>query len=176
MAQQPFDRVQHAWMVHQAVQTWTNQAETKATFLLTIESAIFVFFINRLGQPDVFADLDPQKVIAPAIATLMGMALLARAIVFLVMVVYPRLREKELEREKWRNAIYFGHLAGQDAKAIENTLRRRDPLEQLARQLREMSDIALQKHRLLKQSIISASWGFGLILLGFLIWTLIRPE
>jgi hypothetical protein len=170
MAQGP-DRLQHAWQVHQAVQNWTNQAETKATFLLTIESALFVFFFTRLGDDKLFEQVTRFERHVAFLVIVVGMLGLLIAIVMLVQVVYPRLREKELARERWRNAIYFGHLAGQDPKAIENTLKRRDPLEQLARQLRVMGDIAMQKHQLLKQSIVTAAWGLGLVILSFALWT-----
>ena len=45
------DPIQHGWMVHQAVQTWTNQSETKASVILGIEAALFVFFGERAVDP-----------------------------------------------------------------------------------------------------------------------------
>jgi hypothetical protein len=174
MARQEPDRLQHAWQAHTAVQNWTNQAETKGTFLLTIESALLAFFTNRVGSGEVFKNLEDDGVVAAGSLAGIGLVLMLRGVIFLVLVVYPRLRTKELEQEKWRNAIYFGHLAGQDPKAIENTLRRRDPLEQLAKQLRHMSDIALYKHQLLQQSMISAGAGFLLIMAGFVMVSFIE--
>ena len=168
MARQEPDRLQHAWQVHTAVQSWTNQAETKATFLLTIESALLVFFGTRFGDPDLLDGLTDFETNIASLLILLGLICLFGGIVSLVEVVYPRLREKDMEKEKWNNAIYFGHLAGQDPKAIENTLRRRDPLEQLARQLRAMGDIALTKHRALKASIQVAGFGVTLILVTLL--------
>jgi hypothetical protein len=165
MAGQEFDRVQHAWLVLQGVQDWTKHAETKATFLLTVESGLLVYFVRLIGG-DLFQGLSDIQILTAGLAAISGMGLLIYAIIMLVLVVYPRLREEDFTSEKWRNAIYFGHLTGQQPKAIENTLRRRDPLEQLARHLRAMSDIAWEKHLRLRKSITAAAVGFGLVMIA----------
>lgn len=157
------DPVQHAWNVHAAVQDWSKQAETKASFLLTIESALLVYFGGRVPKLNQ-DDLTPDEFYWIQIAMFCGLAVLAGAVYQLVVVVYPRLRGKQLAAESWNNAIYFGHLMHQSPAAIENTLRRRDALPQLAKQLQVTSKIAWAKHRRLKRSIQFSGISLGLLI------------
>jgi hypothetical protein len=167
--------VQHAWLVHQAIQTWTGQAETKATFLLPLESALFVFFGSQLFIDIGQMETAPQALVAtiyrhnwPGIVYTGGLTFLFAGMVFLVLCVSPRLRQRHLASERQRDGIYFGHLRGLEEAEITR-LFQEDPLGQLARQVKRASEISWRKHQAVKWSVLSASIGTSLIVLTYLI-------
>jgi hypothetical protein len=160
---------QHAWNVHQAVQTWTNQSETKATFLLTIEAALFIFFGERLLAGDLPEEERITSTVGLAVLATAGLLLLFYALGCLVLAVVPRLRKKKLAAEADHNAIYFGHMNGRDWQDIRELLEGPKVLEQLSRQLVNSSTIAWTKHRWLQASMIFAAVGLFLIVLAYFI-------
>jgi hypothetical protein len=173
MVQQGSDPVQHGWMVHQAVQTWTNQSETKASFVLGIEVALFVFFGQRAVNPGE----DIEKEIIDRVPLLflfsLGLVCLFAALGAVVLVVLPRLREKHLARERHDHGIFFGHLKGLEEDRIKELLTGGTVLDQLAHQLKVASQIAWTKHKRLQASMFFGTAGVFVIVLtyGFAVFT-----
>jgi hypothetical protein len=160
--------------VHQAVMTWTNQSETKASFLLPLESALFVF----LGQRLLGGTLTEEQQIQNSgwlsgIYIIGGLAFLLTGLAFLMMVVIPRLRERSLAAERQDHAIYFGHLKGLDEARIKQLLTGPTVIDQLARQLKVASDIAWTKHLYLKLSMIAGTIG-SLVIVGCYFYAALR--
>jgi hypothetical protein len=167
MAQQGHDPVQHGWMVHQAVQTWTNQSETKASFVLGIEVALFVFFGERAVNPgeDIEKEIINQETLLFLYS--LGLVCLFAALGAVVLVVLPRLREKHLARERHDHGIFFGHLKGLGEDRIKELLTGGTVLDQLAHQLRITSEIAWTKHKRLHVSMIFGTVGVFLVVLSY---------
>jgi len=167
MVQQGPDPVQHGWMVHQAVQTWTNQSETKASFILGIEAALFVFFGERAVNPGE----DVEKEIIDRVPVLLifslGLVCLFAALGFVVLVVMPRLREKFLARERHDHGIFFGHLKGLEEDRIKELLTGATVLDQLAHQLKVASAIAWTKHKRLQVSMVFGVAGISCVVLAY---------
>jgi hypothetical protein len=174
---------EHAWSVLQAIQTWTSRIETKASFLLTLESALFVFFGSQLLRYTI--EQENELVFSQAMVLMLntypfagqvimlGLGLLLVSIFALVNCLAFPLWEKGRRAEKPSNGIYFGHLeSSKEADIIR--LFREDQLNQLAREAKRSSSIAWQKQVRLKIStgltvlgvaVITGTYFFGLALL-----------
>ncbi|WP_138733212.1 Pycsar system effector family protein [Modestobacter excelsi] len=162
---------EHAWRIHAAIQEWIKHAETKASFLLTIQSALMVFFSSRLAAND-FSLIDrlTDAALSPLAFILYALGLLCvlGAIGSLIFVVVPRLRSKELAAERGSNAIYFGHVVGQDANDVKRLIEGPTMLDQLSRQISVTGGIAWTKHIWLQTSIFMAVVGVVLIGVAFM--------
>lgn len=152
------DPVDTAWKIHSALVDWTGKVDTKASFALTVESAILVAITalssngRRLGRID-----------GCAIWVLyIGVAVLALSALFAISVVSPNLRKRKVPSEVGENFIFFGHVRHWNPADLERALRERDPLPVLSRQLVVMSKIAWGKHERVK-------WSFLLAVLGALL-------
>ncbi|WP_407107256.1 Pycsar system effector family protein [Rhodococcus aetherivorans] len=149
------DPVDTAWKIHAAVTDWTAKVDTKASFALTIESALLVGVVTLSGEGRVFHHLSGWAVVW----YVLGIALLIAGVVCAAWVVRPRLRSANLEAESHSNYIYFGHLQHLTPDAIQNHLESSEVLPVLSKQLREMSKIAWTKHRLVQLSMSLAPFG-----------------
>jgi hypothetical protein len=154
------DPAETAWRIHAAVTDWTGKVDGKATFALTIESAVLAGLVALSGSQSRFGHL---TTLWPALLFWVGVTLLAIAIVLSVLVVSPRTRDRKVEAEWPDNFVYFGHLKHWDPDALADELRQRDPLPILTRQLVVMSRIAATKHRRVQESLIVALVGAFLV-------------
>lgn len=141
--------VETAWKIHAALVDWIGKVDSKASFALTIESAMMAGVITF--DPN---DLESGYSLVPF---WLGVAALACALVACAWVVMPRIREKDIEKEWGVNTIFFGHLKfWKDHESLQESLRTQDILPMLARQLEVMSGIAWMKHILLRRSLTGA--------------------
>jgi hypothetical protein len=160
---------EHGWQVHQAVQSWTNQSETKASFILGIEAALFVFFGARAVNPTEDVENELIDRVPLLFMFTLGLSCLFAALGAVVLVVFPRLREKHLAQERQDHGIFFGHLKGLSEDRIKELLEGPTRLDQLAHQLKVTSDIAWTKHRRLQISMFFGVAGVFLIVLAYAI-------
>jgi hypothetical protein len=152
------DPEERAWRVHAAIVDWTGKADTKASFALTIESALLGFVIAFARQDQRQLDDQSQAVgLLGAVLVFLGLAILISAT-----VVIPYLRSRPLKPEAPHNYIYFGHLRHWEPDDLAEELRSGDPLEALTRQMVNMSEIAWSKHRRIQASLALAGVGLGL--------------
>jgi hypothetical protein len=168
----PLEPEEHAWRVHMAMQEWIKHAETKASFLLTIQSGLLIFFSSRLFEREL--QLVDRLTAAPGspfalVAFLIGLGCLLGSIGCLVMVVIPRLRARKLAAEKAGNAIYFGHVAGRDWQDVKDLIEGPTMLDQLSRQVAVTATIAWSKHIWLQTSMVVAVVGLVLISIAYVL-------
>lgn len=160
------DPIDTAWRIHAAQMDWTGKVDAKASFALTIESAVLAGAVALSKSDGRFGNL---KGFLPLLFFWAGVTLLALAVVLAVLVVMPRTRDESLATEWSENFIYFGHLQHWKADALENALRSKDPLPMLSRQLIVMAKIACTKHTMVKWSMRSALPGAFLIVVAGII-------
>lgn len=137
-----------AWKIHSAHVDWTAKVDSKANFVLAIESAMFAGVLR----------LDPAILKTKPSQWLFGLGVVALvvALLLVLLVVAPRLRASELKDEAPDNFIFFGHVKDWTAESLEDALARRDILPVISRQLVAMADIAWVKHRRLQYSVATA--------------------
>lgn len=155
-----------AWKVHDVLSDWTARVDIKASISLAIEAAIGGFVVTFASGTGPLTHSTGW-----AAWTLdAGVAALALSIMLSILVVFPQLRGRKAKREYKDNFIYFGHLRYWDSTELKNRLSD-DPvgLDQLARQLVNMSNIVWRKHVWLQWSMLL--FLSGLLLIGF---TLLR--
>jgi hypothetical protein len=160
------DPIDTAWRIHAAQVDWTGKVDAKASFALTIESAVLAGAVALSKSNDRFSNLQGSF---PLLTFWTGVALLVTAVVLAVLVVTPRTRDKNIPTEWPNNFIYFGHLQHWTPEALESALRVADPLPMLSRQLVAMGRIACTKHTLVKWSMRAAVPGAFLIVIAGII-------
>ncbi len=161
------DPVENAWRIHGILSDWTGKADAKASFALTIESALLagvIAFSNKdrpLGQLSEMRTLWLYRV---------GTSLLSAAVLCAAAAVIPQIRSR-LARRVWRdNFICFGHLRQWNPSDLEQALSERELLPILTRQLVTMSRIAWIKYRLIQVPLTCAVAGvFFVALSGILV-------
>ncbi|GHG51854.1 hypothetical protein GCM10011331_15950 [Flavimobilis marinus] len=134
---------------------WTGKVDAKAAFSLTIQGALLALSVSLVNDIDSCIEY---------VLLGLGVLLVAVGLGFAASVVAPRLRSKHLASEMAANFIYFGHARGWEPEALADELRAADLIEQLARQVVVMADIAWRKHRRVAASIWLAVVGGGLLL------------
>ena len=146
-----------AWKIHAAIIDWTGKVDTKASFTLTIESAVMAGIVTLSGGGRALYDLRGWHMVLYTI----GVSLLTVAILCSAFVVIPRLRRtKHLKTEAaGGDFVYFGHLRHLTSDTIEDLLKTSDMLTVLSSQLQRTSEIAWLKHRLVQFSMTIAVIG-----------------
>lgn len=145
-----------AWRIHAAVTDWTGKVDSKASFTLTIESALLAGIVTLSASNRRFGGLAGFW---DYLFYWLGVSLLVLAVITAAWVVRPRLRRRHLQAEAKDNFIYFGHLRHWERSELTQALRERDPLPMLSAQLVNMSKIAWQKHMLVRYSLTAALLG-----------------
>lgn len=150
------DPIDTAWKIHAALTDWTAKVDTKASFALTIESALLVGVVTLSAKERVFHNLPGGW---PVFWYAAGISLLVLAVLLAAFVVRPRLRADKVASESPNNFIYFGHLKHLQPCEIKYRLEQVPLLPVLSKQLHEMSKIAWQKHILVQWSMNFAPIG-----------------
>lgn len=156
------DPVDNAWKIHSALIDWTGKVDTKASFALTIESALLAGVVSFSSEGRVFDCLSGWAVFC----YISGIILLVLGILCAALVVRPRLRSKNLASEASRNYIYFGHLRELTPGDVQTHLEGTPLLPVLSKQLVDMSKIAWTKHRRVQQSMTLAPLGVAILCLA----------
>lgn len=149
-------QVETAWRIHAAHVAWIESVDTKAGFAFALQSAALTLalFLASDGQSRVVSDADRAAVALGVSAIMAGAA-------FSAMVITPRLRAGDLLQESRTDHIYFGHARLWAPRDLERSLRRRDPIPQLSRQIVALAEIAWVKHRRVRASIVVSVAGGG---------------
>lgn len=147
--------VDNAWKIHAALTDWTGKVDTKASFTLTIESALLAGVITLSTDNRALSNLCGL----PGLLYVVGVSLLIVAVMLAVLVVRPRLRSKNLGVEARQNYIYFGHLRELKPSMVRDHLENTPILPVLSKQLVEMSKIAWDKHKMVQRSMTIAPCG-----------------
>jgi hypothetical protein len=143
--------VETAWKIHAAVADWTGKVDSKASFVLAIETGVLAGIVQLAGGGHRLSSITGR--LANGFFWV-GVSLLVLGLLYAVGTVRPQLRGgPTLMSEAPRNFLYFGHLQHWDASTLETEMSRLDTLPMLTRQLVNMSNIAYSKHRRLQRSI-----------------------
>jgi hypothetical protein len=132
------DPVDTAWRIHATLLESTGRVDAKASFAVTLESAVLAALI-ALYRGD-----DPAN--AAKVLFWIGGLALALSVLAAVSVVVPRLGSKD--GGDWRDYfLYFGDLRHWEADDLSRKLRETSALNSLTRQLVVMSEVVWIKHR-----------------------------
>jgi Pycsar effector protein len=157
------DPIDTAWKIHGAISDWTGKSDTKASFALTIESAVLGGVIALSNTDRMLGQVHGG---AALLLYRLGIATLSAGILCAAIAVMPRIRSRP-SRQAWKeNFIYFGHLRYWDASALEKALSQEEILPVLTRQLVAMSKIAWTKYRLVQLSMALSIIGTITIVVG----------
>lgn len=150
------DPIDSAWRIHSAIADWTGKVDAKASFTLTVESAVLAGVVATSGAGGRFSHLSG---FVDYLFYWAGIALLVASVLMAAWVVRPRLRHKLAGTEAKDNFIYFGHLRHWERDKLVEALNEGDLLPVLASQVINMSKIAWQKHLLVRYSLTAAVAG-----------------
>jgi Family of unknown function (DUF5706) len=141
-------RIETAWRIHAAHIAWIESADSKAGLAFALQSATITvtLFLTSNGPAAVAREVD-RMVIAAGVAAIMAGA------VFSGMVITPHLRTGRLRRESRTDHIYFGHTRLWVPEDLERSIRQKDPVPQISRQIIALAKIAWVKHRRVQASI-----------------------
>ncbi|MGK5640670.1 Pycsar system effector family protein [Streptomyces sp. URMC 126] len=143
-----------AWRLHSALSDWTGKADVKASFALTVQSAVLLVLGLTAGVGRGFGRTG-------GLATALlwaGVAALVAGLACAVLAVAPTLRA-DVPGPAEERFVYFGHLRHWEPGALEYRLREADPLPALSRELVVMSRIAWRKHVYVRWSLVCAAVG-----------------
>jgi hypothetical protein len=143
-----------AWDVHRAQASWANNADVKASILLALEGGALYAAISALGDGGLLAR--PGGLRYP-VASAIGISALLLAIVAAAIAIFPRLGQRDKDRDRHRQVIYFGDLRRWNATELSSHiagLTKGEELDMLSRQLTEMSRHNWLKHRWVQVSLI----------------------
>jgi hypothetical protein len=143
------------WRIHDALRDWTGKVDAKASFALTIESAVLAATVALSGKDGRLSALHHDSLLTYRI----GIALLGIAALAAVAAVIPQIRSGPTEREWRNNFIFFGHLRHWQPDHLAEAWASSEVLPVLARQAVVMSKIAWRKHRELQLSLSAAVLG-----------------
>lgn len=158
------DPLDTAWRIHGTVLDWTARAETKASFALTLQSAVIAGVVALTAPGRRFGDFNDSSVLALYV---FGLGALFIAVFYSAWAVLPQLRREAVEGEAPSNFIYFGHLMHRKGAELEQALRDEDPLPALSKQLIVISKIAWSKHYRVSMSMLIGGLGDFLLVLAF---------
>lgn len=164
---EPVPSNEFAWKVHDELSDWTARVDVKASIGLAIEAAVLGFVVTLVTDthgPFIKAHR------FQALTLGIGIACLVVGVFLAVLVVMPQLRSRASAREYQDNFIYFGHLRHWDPDTLSQRLVD-DPvgLDQLSRQLVNMSRILWRKHIWLQWSLSAFMAGMALAGLSFFV-------
>jgi len=160
------DAVSNAWNIHSALTDWTGKVDSKASFALGLETAMFAGLIALTGPG---WRLDTLYGLASKITFWADAVLLVAAILLSAWVVIPSLRGHKMRLEAPNHFVFFGHLKSWNEADVVEALKKRPILPVLAHSLVIMSDIAWKKHRRVQLSMAAGVLGALAILLTLLI-------
>jgi hypothetical protein len=131
-----------AWRLLDSVSEAVARADAKASFALSVQSAVLVTLGALTGSGVTFVHMRRGLVLA-----WLGVALLAVGVFCAAMVVRPDLRcgrQPQVEADEF---VFFGHLRHWRPGELESRLRKGDALPELSRQLVILSALAWRKHQ-----------------------------
>ena len=151
-----------AWRSHTAQESWAIRADTKASIIFTVNSALIVAILALYGQEGGLLDhLGGWR----ETVIVVGIGLCGLATVAAGVAVYPMLGRHRAHRHR-RDTIYFGHLRHREPADLAAQLGGLTPqqhFDQLARQMIVMSRYNWLKHRTLQAALLMAGTGYLMI-------------
>jgi hypothetical protein len=161
------DSIAAAWHIYHAVADWTGKVDAKASYSLTIESAVLAGAV-ALSQSG--GRLSHLRFTTLTLVYGAGIVLLGAAVLASVTVIMPRLTTARRLRREWpANYIYFGHLRYWRPEDLEAAMKQDNILPVLTRAVVAMSALTWRKHRCMQASLVLSALGSALIVLVVLL-------
>ncbi|MEU5386459.1 Pycsar system effector family protein [Kitasatospora cineracea] len=156
------DGIDTAWRVQGATADWLARADTKASFVLTLQSTALAVagLLAGVNHAAIGAGSAGAKVFAG-----IGVLCMVIGVGFATAAIIPNLGKSGEEVGGSQDFTFFGHARNLDPVALETAFRDDDPLPVLARQVVVLSGLAWVKHRRVQWSLLHAVAGcaaFGL--------------
>jgi hypothetical protein len=153
-----------AWHLHVALMEWTRSVDTKASFVLALETAVLGGVAALAGSDRA---LDRISGPVPVVCLGLGGALVAAATLAAILAVIPRHAGDGTDPSPGEEEfIFYGHLRHWSPERLERRLAETGPLPALSRELVTMSAIVWTKHRRVQQSLGLVAAGGALICLA----------
>jgi hypothetical protein len=165
----PARAVEFGWKVHAAQEAWTAKVDTKAAIFFTLQTALLAALIAAHARDRLLGQLTGWRhVLADVSIGLSSIAVLVAGA-----AVVPLLGRSATHRRGHRDhLIYFGHLRHWDPDDLAVRLQKltaEDEMQQLSRQLVELSRRNWKKHRRLQAAMTLAVAGAACVTLA-LMW------
>lgn len=149
---------QYSSRVHQALHEWTAKVDTKASVVLSLETAVFGAVLAFSSGAKPLAHLDSFELWFYRL----GISFLVGAILCAGAAVFPQLNRRDARRNWRSNYVYFGHLRrwrpDELITAVQKNGATREHLV-MSTQIVALSKIVWRKHVFLQ-------WSMSLALLG----------
>ncbi|GAA0339715.1 hypothetical protein GCM10010151_31690 [Actinoallomurus spadix] len=149
---------QYSLQVHQALHEWTAKVDTKASVVLSLETAAFGAVLAFSSASKPLGHLHGSEVWFYRF----GISLLIGGILFAGAAVFPQLNRRDARRNWRSNYVYFGHLRWWAPDDLITVVQAnglvRDPLV-MSTQIVALSKIVWRKHVFLQ-------WSMSLAILG----------
>lgn len=147
------------WQAHEAIQSWTESVDVKASIVLLVEIAV----AGAAARALVTAGGELHGAVGLHLAVaIAAVTALAAAVACALWAVFPRLEHRRTNEHAPTGLLYFGHLQARsvdDIAAALAGLTVEEERKQLAKQLHITAGVAWRKHLWLQRSI-------GLLVLG----------
>lgn len=157
------DPVDLGWKRHAAINDWTSKIDSKASIVLTLESAVCAAIVALSAEDRPLGSLEGTTLWTYRLGVLLLVVGLAAA----TLVVRPRLKSRAARAKYPTNTIYFGHLRYWSTSELADhldSISAKYETEMLALQLTTMAGVAWTKHRLLQLSL--TIFPFGVLFIG----------
>ena len=166
---EPVRAVEFGWKVHAAQEAWTAKVDTKAAIFFTLQTALLAALIAAHARDRLLGQLTGWRHVLGDVS----LALSSMSVLVAGAAVVPLLgRSAQHRRGHREHLIYFGHLRHwnpEDLAVRLQTLTVEDELQQLSRQLVELSRRNWMKHRRLQAAMTLAVVGAACVALA-LMW------
>ncbi|MFF2114666.1 Pycsar system effector family protein [Rhodococcus koreensis] len=161
-------RVDTAWEIQKALLDWNGRVDIRATFTLTIDTALIGAVIALSTDGGLFAGLGG----ASRVFNFVGVAFVFASALCAVAVVTPVLRRRSVLQSEARNHnkfIYYGHLRQLSDTEIHRYLELDGPaiLGALSHELKYTGDNAWRKNRFTQLALLFTTVGSVLLFLSF---------
>ncbi|MFE7717844.1 Pycsar system effector family protein [Nocardia rhizosphaerihabitans] len=151
------DAINFGWRVHQSQEAWTAKVDVKASIVLALVGAVLVAIVAGQNKDGVLTTLTGWRDYAVGAAVVMVLVALG----FAGGAVFPLLGSGAKHEAQFRtNLIYFGHLRHWDTQELARklqTMTQAEEIEQLAQQVKVMSEGNWRKHKHLRRALVCAA-------------------
>ena len=158
----------YAWNIMGTLHTWTTKVDTKASVILSVETAAFGLILVFAGRGRPLGNLSGVSVWPFRV----GITLLALAIAVAGAAIFPQLNRRDARQNWRRNYAYFGHLRHWNATDLVQSLQQGDRNASdlvLSTEIIALSKIIWRKHSFIQWSMTLVAAGDLALLLAWVL-------
>lgn len=165
-SREPFET--YAWHITETLHDWTTKVDTKASVILSVETATFGLILVFAGTGKPLGSLAGSSVWSFRV----GVILLALAIITAGAAIFPQLNRRDAQKNWRKNYVYFGHLRRWSpadlVTAVQKTAASQADLVQ-STEIVALSKIIWRKHAFIQWSMSLVAVGDSAILIAWLL-------